>query len=1340
MGVHGLWKLLEAAGKPVPLETLENKVLAVDVSIWLHQMMKGYQDSRGAPVPNAHLLGLFHRVCKLLFYKIKPVFVFDGGVPLLKKQTIAARKKLKSQATSNAAEAKDRLLKILVKRKAIRHILGDPSVPTETPTNVEPKDDMFQLPPLPIEEVNSSEDESSSKLQSFLESSMSDDDSEPEMKPTSQQLHGVKFDLHTLDVNSEEFLSLPPDVRHDILSDLKETRKQNSWGRLHEMPEESGDFSNYQLGRLIKRRKVQVSLEQAEKEMGGKVMRMSELQELMAAQGVDIIEDNPVLENASHRIASDSRTRFVLCKEPTSAPENSEDTLKSVSPEIANFKTEDDSHYNEQVEFIAQMAENMMQKLTKERERQSSCDEANTKLKLHPELVTKEIVGKILISDESAAGSSQSKDASDVKILADSWSSDEEFVASDKLAKDALKAKETALPKENFNEIKETASASKTIDEVIDCDWNDSSDNESTFEVPELVMESKESINCKNINAKEITTLNDTKKTLEIVINPDKNLDDEDIFADVFQSNVNKGEHKSDSSLTEKQTEEKKKKIEIVIDPAHKPDENDIFADIFQTPEEEEKGSRGNAVPLPNEILTSKNMGVLKQDMLVDSHVIKTVVKEEPQDDSIEPDFYKKDLVENESDESSIANDVPTANSSSAISSTFSKPPTSSELNEMEASLYAEQTELQKERGRQERLAASITDQMCVEAQELLQLFGVPYLVAPMEAEAQCAFLDAISLTEGSITDDSDIWLFGGKKVYKNFFNQNKHVLQFTSSNINHYFKLSREQLVQLALLVGSDYTTGIQGIGPVTALEIVAAFQSKMESDPVQNAIKGLSRFKEWLNCGRPHKSNSMRLLDKKLKNVQFSEGFPSQAVIEAYLRPSVEDSQETFSWGALDLPALREYARSKFGWPVSKTDEILLPVSKRWNDRASQRKIDSYFNFQPLLVEGLSKMSKRVQKAVTQMEADGSDSADDPDPKPSTAPKKTRSKRQGETEPKTKRVRRQVKDVLPGNQLESEKDVVSQNITLKTGTKVDTKETTELPVRAPTVPRERSSTGVKRVGVKSNKAQATHSTLIGDQPKLPVADPVAKKKQQTSSKCSTEKPIRKNVRKAPVKRSNESSDETDEETPRRNELKSTSFHPQPSTSRSHEPSTSGSLGQFGEPSTSKQQSHYSEHSNGSEDLNVSSDLVALSDMNWDEDPWENHAPEEKTRPKLFFGGVRPNKPRKPARTRPIAPAQSSDTRGVRPGWVTQERMESRTAWIDSAAQRKKEESIPQRERDQRALEEAKMKAIALVKATEAKQASRLLGRTTKRGRTKARPARKVLPQHNLSESSSDD
>ena len=68
------------------------------------------------------------------------------------------------------------------------------------------------------------------------------------------------------------------------------------------------------------------------------------------------------------------------------------------------------------------------------------------------------------------------------------------------------------------------------------------------------------------------------------------------------------------------------------------------------------------------------------------------------------------------------------------------------------------------ERGQLDRLAATITDQMYAECQELLQLFGIPWIVSPSEAEAQCAFLDMNNLTHGTITDDSDVWVFGGQR------------------------------------------------------------------------------------------------------------------------------------------------------------------------------------------------------------------------------------------------------------------------------------------------------------------------------------------------------------------------------------------------------------------------------------------------------------------------------------------------------------------------------------------------------------------------------------------------
>lgn len=88
MGVKGLWELLHPVARPIKLEALANKRLAIDASIWLHQFMRGMRDNDGAMVSNAHIIGFFRRICKLLYYNIKPVFVFDGGTPILKRLTI----------------------------------------------------------------------------------------------------------------------------------------------------------------------------------------------------------------------------------------------------------------------------------------------------------------------------------------------------------------------------------------------------------------------------------------------------------------------------------------------------------------------------------------------------------------------------------------------------------------------------------------------------------------------------------------------------------------------------------------------------------------------------------------------------------------------------------------------------------------------------------------------------------------------------------------------------------------------------------------------------------------------------------------------------------------------------------------------------------------------------------------------------------------------------------------------------------------------------------------------------------------------------------------------------
>ena len=55
----------------VPVESLSHKVLAVDISIWLNQaeLSGGFRDRQENAVAHTHLLGLYHRICKLLFYR-----------------------------------------------------------------------------------------------------------------------------------------------------------------------------------------------------------------------------------------------------------------------------------------------------------------------------------------------------------------------------------------------------------------------------------------------------------------------------------------------------------------------------------------------------------------------------------------------------------------------------------------------------------------------------------------------------------------------------------------------------------------------------------------------------------------------------------------------------------------------------------------------------------------------------------------------------------------------------------------------------------------------------------------------------------------------------------------------------------------------------------------------------------------------------------------------------------------------------------------------------------------------------------------------------------------------
>lgn len=294
--------------------------------------------------------------------------------------------------------------------------------------------------------------------------------------------------------------------------------------------------------------------------------------------------------------------------------------------------------------------------------------------------------------------------------------------------------------------------------------------------------------------------------------------------------------------------------------------------------------------------------------------------------------------------------------------------------------LGKEREELGTEQRRLERDAESVSNDMFAECQELLQMFGLPYIIAPMEAEAQCAFMELSNLVDGVVTDDSDAFLFGAQCVYKNIFDERKYVETYLMKDIENELGIDREKLIHMALLLGSDYTEGISGVGIVNAIEVVNAFHGK----------DGLREFREWIESPDPsilgkldveaggdsRKKGSTdtddaerkkQIFKSKHRNVSknwhLSSSFPSDAVISAYTSPQVDKSTEPFAWGKPDLFVLRKLCWEKFGWGASKADELLLPVLKEYNKHETQLRLEAFYTFN----ERFAKIrSKRIEKAV--------------------------------------------------------------------------------------------------------------------------------------------------------------------------------------------------------------------------------------------------------------------------------------------------------------------------------------------------------------------------------------
>jgi flap endonuclease-1 len=109
-------------------------------------------------------------------------------------------------------------------------------------------------------------------------------------------------------------------------------------------------------------------------------------------------------------------------------------------------------------------------------------------------------------------------------------------------------------------------------------------------------------------------------------------------------------------------------------------------------------------------------------------------------------------------------------------------------------------------------------------SKKLLTLMGIPYIQAPGEGEAQASYLVEKGDAWCVGSQDYDCLLFGAPRMVKNLTISgglgNLELIQL--EKVLEELNITREQLVDLALLVGTDFNPGIKGIGAKKGLKLI--------------------------------------------------------------------------------------------------------------------------------------------------------------------------------------------------------------------------------------------------------------------------------------------------------------------------------------------------------------------------------------------------------------------------------------------------------------------------------------------------------------------------------------
>ncbi|GAA5946408.1 hypothetical protein JCM3765_000230 [Sporobolomyces pararoseus] len=1116
MGVHGLWSLLSPVARPITPESLKDKRLAVDASIWLYQFQMAIRDRKtGEALKGNHIQGTYRRILKLLHWGIKPVFVFDGDAPMLKKRTIEKRKRRKEGAGRDLAKTAQQLLSAQLRNHAAENALAkrrNASTNQTMDTGEEIGEDAVYLEDLeagnaaPV--IAPEPPTTPAHIKKARKDAMRDEyalpaieggvDSRVKMSDprvaTEEEFRDFIEDLRPedLDINSDFFGNLPTEVKYEILGELRIKTRQVNHKRNQEMRGAATaiDFSRAQIDNLMQRNHYTQKLLAVTDELGtsaiaiptrvaGTRNREYLLVKQDASKGggwvlgvknpelnstepitietttdesvgghtdTDEFEEVGIDGNSSppkaHLPTPDIEARRLLAEEAVKSRFKAQPARPEVDPylDLPTHQGQTASHLFIDGNEDPELQEALLQSMETARHQSHSTSPmppvASTSKSIHFSSFPQrqlEVPNPRTAGDESddpmeyveynpppVASTSKAlqKPPSPMAQTVGGSDDSDAFEVVDVPAVDSRKPTShqsnghSAPPRPVQQREGSVAPPQPTLIDTVLLSDSDSEANSPRRSSPPLLPSSqpKEAtppapdVTARDFGEEEFTVR--SRPTPSPFKSPLQASHDSAALLNLrFADTASKFDSISKPLSPPIEPSARPRSPSPVIDEAPTPrsaspdlpaltnylprreSQLQVVDDILRT---NQKIASSEPVALPG---SSKHPSSTHSASLfvpepspqptpapekkrspsprlrspspipwTKSTAPRTPLAPARRSPSPHLAEDEKDQVEEEGEEVMLPwsrSPTPQPRDRPAQQRPIEKGPSQDlidaaiaqasegnlreeeeEYSEMARTLRNEELESMREdatrdmarlleqRNAEQRNADGITRQMASEIKEMLILFGIPFLDAPQEAEAECASLLNRSLVDGVVTDDSDVFLFGASRVYRHMFDGNKYLECYLSSDLERELNLDRDKLVRLAYLLGGDYDDGLPGVGPVLARELLQEFEGE----------DGLEKFKEWWKKVEEGKDSKVdtntpwkRKFKKGHKALVIEGNWPKPEIARAYYHPVVNESDEPFSWGGVDLDGLLIFLNRTMGWSSEYCMKDLKPLIDR-------------------------------------------------------------------------------------------------------------------------------------------------------------------------------------------------------------------------------------------------------------------------------------------------------------------------------------------------------------------------------------------------------------------------